>query len=390
MQSLRGVVPVLLGCLLVGGTAYQTWQFERSSTALDTDKSRLAQHFSALELTVAGVRTAQAGYVAVGQGADFWMTRADDLMGQVEAALSERQLAGQADAVTPLAAAQSRLEALRVSDRRARNYVGNDQRLMASDVIFVESLQILDRLAADIATARDTEIQANQQQAATIRQYQAGLVGATAVLLLVLVAVPKSGGSAVPESRSAEVPEFRSPDVPAVPELRGAEVQGLADAADVCVDLARLLDGRDLPALIARTATAIGAKGVVLWVIDEARETLRPSLAHGYSDRMVQRLGTLPVGADNVTSVACRTLQPQVVPAGSPEGSGAIAVPLIGTAGCVGVLAAEVSGRAADGSTLPLARVIAAQLAAVITPLPAVAAGGATDALDAPPAAGAL
>ncbi len=385
MQSLRGVVPVLLGCLLVGGTTYQAWQFERASSALQTHEDRLARQFSSLELTVAAVRTAQAGYVAAGQGADFWMTRVDDLMAQVAAGLSERQLDGQADAVTALESAQSRLDALRVSDRRARNYVGNDQRLLASDVIFVESLEILDRLAADIATARDAEIQAGRREAATIRQYQAGLVGGAAVLLLVLVAVPKSRGSEVPV-----VPEVRSPDVPAVPEVRGAEVQGLADAADVCVDLARLLDGRDLPALIARTATAIGAKGVVLWVIDEARETLRPSLAHGYSDRMVQRLGTLPVGADNVTSVACRTLQPQVVPAGSPEGSGAIAVPLIGAAGCVGVLAAEVSGRAADGSTLPLARVIAAQLAAVITPLPAVAAGGATDALDAPPAAGAL
>ncbi len=122
----------------------------------------------------------------------------------------------------------------------------------------------------------------------------------------------------------------------------------------------------------------------MLWVIDEARETLQLSLSHGYSDRMVQRLGTIAVGADNVTSVACRTMQPQVIPASTPGGSGALAVPLIGASGCVGVLAAEVSGEAADGSTLPLARVIAAQLAAVITPLPSatvVAARPAAEAL---------
>jgi hypothetical protein len=147
------------------------------------------------------------------------------------------------------------------------------------------------------------------------------------------------------------------------------------------VDIARLLDGRDLPALLTRAAAAIGAKGLVLWVVDDARATLQPSLTHGYSDRMVQRLGTLAVGADNVTSVACRTLQTQVVPASTRDGSGALAVPLIGTSGCVGVLAAEVSGDAADGSTLPLARVIAAQLAAVITPVPSASAA------SAPPAA---
>jgi len=382
MQSLRGAVPVLLGLLLVGGTAYQTWQFEQTAAAIHTNEDRLERQVASLERTVADVRTAQAGYVAAGQGADFWMSRVDDLVARIEAVLSERQVAGLPDAVTPLAAAHSRLDSLRISDRRARNYVWNDQRLLASDVIFVESLEILDRLTTDIATVRDAEIQANRQEAATIRKYQAGLVGGAAVLLLVLIAVPKGSrvqGSRVQESKGPEVPKSRS-----------AEVPGMTEVADVCVDLARLLDGRDLPALLSRTATAIGAKGVVLWVIDDARETLLPSLAHGYSERMIARLGTLTVGADNVTSVACRTLQPQVVPAASAEGSGAIAVPLLGTSGCVGVLAAEVSGSAADGSTLPLARVIAAQLAAVITPLPTKAAGAAADALDAPPTADAL
>jgi hypothetical protein len=145
-------------------------------------------------------------------------------------------------------------------------------------------------------------------------------------------------------------------------------------AAAVCVDLARLLDARDLPPLLARAATAIGAKGLVLWVVDEAGTTLHPSLAHGYSERMVQRLGTLPVSADNVTSAACRTLKARTVPASDAAGSGALAVPLIGTSGCVGVLAVEVVGPAANGSTLPRARLVAAQLATVVTPVRSVAA----------------
>jgi len=369
MRTMRGsLLPALLGCLIIGGASYQIWQFERTAIDLHTNADRLTRQYAALEMAVADLRAAQAGYVAAGQNPSAWMGRVDELTTQVEAVLAERQRVGHPDAITPLAAAQTRLDALRTSDQRARRYVGNDQFLMASDVVFVESLNINGRLATEITTARDTEHALNRQEAATIRQYQLGLAGGTVLLLLVLVVVPRSRGSEVPESRGSEVP--------------AAQSLKITEAADVCVDIARLLDGCDLPALISRTAAAIGATGVVLWVIDDARETLRASLGHGYSDKMLTRLGTLSVTADNVTSVACRTLQAQVVPSATAGGSGALAVPLIGTSGCVGVLAAEVSGPASDGSTLPLARVIAAQLAAVITPLPAV-----TAAADTPPAA---
>jgi len=391
---MRGsLLPALLGCLIVGGATYQTWQFEQNALDLRTNEDRLARQFSALEMALSDVRAAQAGYVAAGQGPDFWMTRVDEVTAQIEEVLTERQRVGHPDAVAPLSAAQTQLAALRKSDRRARNYVGNEQRLMASDVIFVESLEMLVRLSSEVATARDAEIQANRQEALTIRQYQAGVVGGTVFLLLGLVLFAgRRRRVDTPQAAVVEAPlEVQDPLGVQSPTGLGRRSLGeggsalkIGDAADVCVDIARLLDGRDLPALLTRAATAIGAKGLVLWVIDEARETLQLSLSHGYSDRMVQRLGTIAVGADNVTSVACRTMQPQVIPASTPGGSGALAVPLIGASGCVGVLAAEVSGEAADGSTLPLARVIAAQLAAVITPLPSatvVAARPAAEAL---------
>ncbi|MCR4374269.1 MAG: hypothetical protein NUW22_05415, partial [Acidobacteria bacterium] len=114
-------------------------------------------------------------------------------------------------------------------------------------------------------------------------------------------------------------------------------------------------------------------------VIDEDRTTLRATLGHGYSDRMLQRLGTLQVSADNVTSVACRTLQPQVVPSASAAAAGAIAVPLISSTGCVGVLAAEVKGVAAGDTHVAVARVIGAQLSAVITPTPAASSHAAAE-----------
>ena len=384
---MRGsLLPALLGCLIVGGATYQTWQFEQQILDLRTNEDRLGRQFSALETALAEVRAGQAGYVAAGQGPDFWMTRVDEVTAQIDEVLAERQRIAHPDAAAPLTAAQTQLAALRKSDQRARNYVGNDQRLMASDVIFVESLEIIGRVSSEVATARDAEIQANRQEATTIRQYQAGLAGGAMIFLLGLVFFAGRRRQVdEPQAAVVHVPsEPRVESAPA-PVSRSLGVGGkVAEAADVCVDIARLLDGRDLPALLSRAATAIGAKGLVLWVIDDARETLQPSLSHGYSDRMVQRLGTLPVAADNVTSVACRTLQAQVVPASTPGGSGALAVPLVGSSGCVGVLAAEVTGDAGDGSTLPLARLVAAQLSAVITPIqsaPAVAAEPAAEAL---------
>lgn len=371
MPTKRGVlIPALVGCLIIGGAAYQTWQFEQTAVTLQTNEDRLARQFSALEMAAADMRAAQAGYVAAGQGPEFWFERVDEVAAQIEEILAERQRVGHPDAVAPLAAAQKHLEALRASDRRARNYVGNEQRLLASDVIFVECIEILGRLNTEVATARDVEIQANRREATTIRQYQAGLAGGAMVLLLGLILMAGRRGSpevvAVAEPL-APAPVVAPPAETVQPVKTSSSDLKVAEAADVCVDLARLLDGRDLPALLGRASSAIGAKGLVLWVIDEARETLQPSISHGYSDRMIQRLGTLPVNADNVTSVACRTMQAQVLP-------GALAVPLIGTSGCVGVLAAEVSAPYNTIATLAVARVIAAQLAAVISPVPSAAA----------------
>ncbi len=369
-NSRRGLWLLLLGVVLAGGAAWQTWQFEQQFTTRQLDRDRLARQYASLELTIADLKNAQAGYVAAGQGADFWMTRFDELADQLEALLIARRDAADAAAQASLTAALAQLEALGTSDQRARRYVGNDQRLLASDVIYVESLEILNRLSTEVTTAREVDWAAASAAATQPRVFQASVAGAAAALLLILLAVAVRTRQAEAPAAEAQSPGQTSPAPaaapPAPPVERPVAAAGVAQAADVCVDLARLLDGRDLPALLARAADAIQAKGLVLWVIDDRRETLTPSLAHGYSERTVQKLGTLPVSADNVTAVACRTMLPQTVP-------GALAVPLIGPAGCVGVLAAEVTGATA-GSVLPVARIIAAQLSAVISPVPAAQA----------------
>ena len=369
MLNRARILTLVLACLVVFGTLFQTYRFEERIAADTAREDAAIQQLHATDLALADVRQAQAAYVAAGQGAAFWMSHFDDALSRVESALRERQQTTQAPgALTHYDAAIEQLEALKTSDRRARNYVNNGQPILASDVIFVESQEITGRIASNLSAARDTEVFAARQSAATVTRYRQGLMaGGLLVTLLLVIVAPRRARIEEPAEVPAAVDATPEPAPRPAPGLL-EDTPALDHTADVCVDIARLLDGRDLPAILTRAASAMDAKGLVLWVVDEQGQNLRASMAHGYSDRMLARLGHLPVAADNVTSLACRTLQPQMVPAAALGSSGALAVPLVSTTGCVGVLSAEVSGSRATGHQVSLARLIAAQLSAVIRP----------------------
>src|SRR5688572_53301 len=372
MLNRARILTLVLAFLVVFGTLFQTYRFEERIKTDGATEDTTIQQLHATDLALADARHAQSGYVATGQGSAFWMSHFDDALSRVESTLRERQQATKATgALAHYDAAIEQLEALRTSDRRARNYVNNAQSILASDVIFVESQEIIGRIAANVSAARDTEVFAARQSAARLTQYRQGLMaGGLLVTLLLLVVAPRKTR---PEARNlsndepAYVPVTSDISPEPAPRLMD-HTPDLDDAADVCVDIARLLDGRDLPAILTRAASAIDARGLVLWVMDEQGQSLRATMAHGYSDRMLARLGQLPVSADNVTSLASRTLEPQMVPGTAAGTSGALAVPLISTNGCVGVLSAEVSGSMANGHQVSVARLIAAQLSSVIRP----------------------
>jgi hypothetical protein len=368
MLNRARILTLVLACLVVFGTLFQTYRFDEQVKADSAREDTAIQQLHATDLALADVRQAQAAYVAAGQGSDFWMSHFDDALSRVEGTLRERQQSTQADgALAHYDAAIEQLEALRTSDRRARNYVNNAQLLLASDVIFVESQDIIGRIAANVSAARDTEVFAARQSVATVTRYRQGLMaGGLLVTLFLLLVAPRKARTDEPSEMPVALDVAPEP-APALPRLV-EDTPDLNGAVDVCVDIARLLDGRDLPAILSRAASAIDAKGLVLWVMDEHGQTLRASMGHGYSDRMLTRLGHLPVAADNATSLACRTLQPQMVPGATPGHSGALAVPLISTNGCVGVLSAEVSGSRANSHQVSVARLIAAQLSSVIRP----------------------
>jgi hypothetical protein len=377
-------VLLVLALLVAVGTGIQTVRFDQQVAADRILEDSITQQLNATDLALGELRHAQSAYVAAGQSSTFWTDKFDSVATRVEDTLRDRQQTTRsAGALAHYDAAIEQLGMLRTSDTRARNYLDSQQFIQASDVIFVESLEIIGRISANVSAARDTEVYSARQTLAITTQYRQGLLagGLLFTLLVGLIAYRQIGKAPLVESAPAVAVEATAPlpePQPVVsPAPRVFHAPYMADAADVCVDLARLLDGRDLPALLSRASAAIGADGLVLWVLDESGQTLRASLGHGYSDRMLKRLGHLPVAADNVTSLACRTLQPQVVASTSAGVPGALAVPLISSTGCVGVLSAEVSETMSEGHQLPVARLIAAQLSAVIRPDNASAAAAA-------------
>jgi len=167
-------------------------------------------------------------------------------------------------------------------------------------------------------------------------------------------AAPGQGLPAAPPT----APASTAPEPP-------AEMQQLAD---VCSDLARLSDPGGLTAVLERTAAALDATGLVLWVADAAGKELLPIAAHGYPTNMLSRMGALRTDAENATAAAFRTGLLQTVSGGTAS-PGAIAAPLVSPDGCRGVMAAEVRN---DGEKQPARRaaasIVAAQLAAIIGP----------------------
>lgn len=380
-MSKRGVGLLLVLTLIIGlGTLAQDYRFDALTASERTAGLALDREFGAWAESLAGLRAAQAAYVAAGQSPDAWMTRASAAMTNLADAIEQRRaVAGSADARGHYEAAATALNELKNVDARARASTNQGDRLYASDLIFMDASAANDKLGAALSAARAAEEQARETHLALLGQLRMVMNG---VALLFALAVALYFGRAVtiigvkPAPTMAQMLKELPPPVTnsstpkplAVTPAPPVRTLSLTSAAELCADLARVLDGRDLPALMERTAAVLDAKGVVLWAADSDGAMLRPSLTCGYSDRVVAKLGSMQIDSDNPTALAFRSLQPQVVAGASAGDPGAIAVPLITSSGCVGVLAAEARHGHPSADLLPVAKIIAAQFSALIAP----------------------
>jgi len=187
-------------------------------------------------------------------------------------------------------------------------------------------------------------------------------------------AVPTIAPPRQPEVRSSRA-EVQKPEVRLKPDTTRnvAPAQPAVDldaVARLCTRLGQLPTPDETAPVLREACALLGAVGAVVWIADS--DHLLPAIAHGYSPQLVNRLPRLPRTADNATAAAFRSESACVV-AGSDTANGAVAVPLLGPAGCAGVLAIEV--RAGSERLEPVrtaASIIAAQLSRVIGTFSAV------------------
>jgi len=141
----------------------------------------------------------------------------------------------------------------------------------------------------------------------------------------------------------------------------------LTALAHLCTRLGRAQHLRDVAPVLEESGL-IEAIGLVLWLWDQDGGVLTPALTLGYSAEMVARLPKVPRDADNAIAAAFRSVETRIV-RGTEVKTGAVVVPAVTAAGCVGVLALELPAPG-DGRAFvrAFASILAAQLAALVEP----------------------
>src|SRR3954468_4249239 len=191
MKSLGVRLMLLAVFLLASGMAtYFVWTSESHVRRSVDDVRAFDQSALEAERGVLELRSAQQAYVAAGQGAQVWITKAAETITSIKARLEYlRAHAGSSQAQTALDNASSDLQDFERIDRRARDYVRNGQTLLASDLIFADGLESNAAIAASIEDARAAEAAVHDGEHTDIRRAEALAIAAVTVVALVTIVV---------------------------------------------------------------------------------------------------------------------------------------------------------------------------------------------------------
>jgi hypothetical protein len=389
-RGLRLTVFVLF-LLALGGAAYAIWTAEQQIARDSAAARAVADQAVSAALVLADLQAAQHAYVAAGQNPGFWEARVASGVQAAQAAISALGAGATSDeARNAVDAAASVIADFGQLDARVREYVAANQPLLASDLIFADGAEMLRSTGTHLHTARQAQIATVAARLSAARRDEgyvlAGTVSLTVIVALLLL--PAGGRRAaglhdtgslasVAEAGRAESSGSLGATLDLRPSLPAPPAESPVDlraTAELCTDLARVTDTKDLPGLLDRAARILDASGLVLWVADPAGFELLPTVAHGYAPHVLGRMGTVKRDGDNATAAAFRTGRLQVV-AGTSGEPGALIAPLLTLAGCVGVLSVEVrNNREKHESVRAATTIVAAQLATLVSAAPAAAA----------------
>jgi hypothetical protein len=380
----------------VGAAAFFLFQTEQQIARLKSTLRAFDVRAREATTALADLRVAQQAYVAEGQGVDFWMPKVASLHESITGTLAAlRQSPVSSGASTALDEAVATVAEFGAIDRRTRDYITGDEKLMAADVIFTEGGEAAANATRQIETARLAEQQSADLVEAALRKKEALAAGAAAgfAVLVVLLLTPRPrveveepvttglsiSPTRTPTSAAASVPTTtvaaKAPKAaPAAPRARAPETTvaarhtiALKAAASLATDFGRVRDAEEMTRLLGRAATLMDASGVVIWLGTTTGTELAPMLAHGYGAQALSRMPRVPRSADNAAAAAYRTGQMQIVlarPGGNP---GALVAPILAADGCIGALSAEIQGGGeASESVQALSTIVAAHLATVL------------------------
>lgn len=412
--------PVRIGLLIVlivsmAATARLFWMAERQEQGARDAARQFESTVRDALTTMAELGTAQQAYVAAGQSHQFWIDQVDALLPRLRARFDTIAAASQPSVREAVARAASLTNDFEAMDQRAREYVRGGQVSAASSIIYSDGLDVIQRMAAALGQARDEAASAGDADVAAMQrreQFSLGAAGAAA-LLIALLLLPTGARTEHADADTASFARLRQPGMVEAPPqidehaLLLTDEEGWTPAAPVeqptkeaapalseappatheapvaepalppvdfravatlCGDLARIADMRSLPPVLEQASSVLDAAGVIVWIADPDGRELAPILTHGYPAHLVTRLGTIKRDAQNATAAAFRTGLLQTVHADAVS-NGAVAVPLVTQAGCVGVMAAEIRNEGEQQPPrLAAAAILAAQLATLVGP----------------------
>ena len=375
----RLVVAALLVAAGIAGGFFVFAAHGKSAAALASG-SDISARLDRMIATAGDIASAQQAYVAPGQPDQPWRERSAALLQQfADDAAAVRPHLRSADAARVVEDIGRGLRTLLTIDGNARQDLQDAQNLLAADLIFSQGRDTVSSLIATIRGLKAAEQQISTSQYASLERQQWIILGSVATIWIVglMLLTPLGAGSAAAVGTTQ--PAFLTIQTEYAGEPATAAIN-LTAAADVCASLARISATAALPEVLERAAAVLDARGIIVWM--GAGEELFPALAYGYDDHFISRLGPIPRNAENATADAWRSGKMRTV-AGDGRSHGAVATPLAGMSGCVGVFAAEVRhGRENDLATQAVAVMIAAQLASIVSAWPAgssVAPGEITD-----------
>lgn len=385
------IVILAVGLLLTIGAGYRAFEDE---TSLNRERQAAAVAEAtvskALELLL-DTRASLHAYVAPGQGLPFWARRAQENIDTL------RQTLVTLDGMTtpigqPLSESLDAMDQLTAAEGRARNHVIRQELLLAGEVIFTDARDLLASAANQVDSVRGHLKSRHERRAAALRSEQFMLAGGALALwiLIALFLMPTEARPAVkdpaewrnelketlskpiptPAAVAPKLPE--TPLAPEAPQAPAVLLTSVRETSGICADLSALSDPGALQGTLARVSALLDATGLIVWVASNDGASLSPVATHGFDATLVARIGKVPRHGANLTAAAFRDNTPKISPP-TATAPAALAVTMCGPTGPAGVLSVELKpGQSVDEAKVVLASIVAAQLATLTMPLPAI------------------